>query len=265
VNERSIRALKRRALVRNKTLVRDSETLEVISPSKISVLISKLKTPFKRSFWEEKLEPTDNERLVDRKLLCYSYLEAGAIEAVCCLLSYFLVFYKNGFSPADLRSAQRNGVYFTKSSPDFTNSRGQVINAHDQVDALGQAQSIVYLSIFIAQCFNVFAVKARLSFPFGRRAIANKWNFAGILGGACFSMFIVYTPPLHVVFGGSYRLSPLYWLIPLAFGILLLGWVSLKVVLLRKSVEHMRVKDIKGLMMFPTMRTMSMRSRGSRH
>lgn len=62
-------------------------------------------------------------------------------------------------------------------------------------------------------------------------------------------MFIVYTPPLHVVFGGSVHLSPLYWLIPCAFGVLLLVWTSLRVILLRKSIEHSKVKDIQGLMM----------------
>jgi len=265
VNERSINALKRRALVRSKTLRRDAETLEVIPPSKWSVWLSKLKTPFKRSYWEEMLEPTDNENLVDGKLLSYAYLEAGMIETLASLVAYFVVFFKHGFSPSDLRRAQKAGVYFAKSSNDFINYKGQSINGSQQVDALAQAQSIVYLSIFITQCFNVFAVKARLSYPFGRRVISNKWNFAGILAGACLGMFIVYTPPLHVVFGGSFHLSPLYWLIPVAFGCLLLAWASLRVVLLRKSVEHMKVKDIKGLMMFPTMRTMSMRSRGSRH
>ncbi|PPQ97968.1 hypothetical protein CVT26_003117 [Gymnopilus dilepis] len=265
VNDRSINALKRRALKRSKTLRRDAETLEVIPPSKWSILLSKLKTPFKRSYWEEVLEPTDNENLVDGKLLSYAYLEAGMIETLASLVAYFVVFFKNGFSPSDLRRAQQAGSYFTNGSPDFINYKGQSLSAHQQVDALGQAQSIVYLSIFITQCFNVFAVKARLSYPFGRRVISNKWNFAGILAGACLGMFIVYTPPLHVVFGGSFHLSPLYWLIPVAFGCLLLAWSSLRVVLLRKSIEHMKVKDIKGLMMFPTMRTMSMRSRGSRH
>lgn len=46
-------------------------------------------------------------------------------------------------------------AYFSKTSPDFTNSRGQVFNASQQVDAFAQAQSIVYLSIFICQAFNV--------------------------------------------------------------------------------------------------------------
>ena len=95
----------------------------------------------------------------------------------------------------------------------------------------------------------VFAVKARLSYPFGRRVVANKWNFAGIFAGACLGMFIIYTPPLHVVFGGSFQLSPLYWLIPIGFGVVLLAWASLRVIMLRKSIEYMKVKDIKGLMM----------------
>ncbi|KAF9533592.1 aminophospholipid-transporting P-type ATPase [Crepidotus variabilis] len=267
VTANSIQSRKRRALLRSKTLHRDTETGDVIAPSKISAFADKLKTPFRRSFWEGVMEPTEDETLVDGKLLSYAYLEIGMIEMLACVLSYFVVFYKNGFSPADLRTAQKQpgGVaYFTKSSPDFTNTRGEVIGASKQVDALGQAQSIVYLSIFICQCFNVFAVKARLSFPFGRSAIANKWNFVGILAGACLGIFIVYTPPLHVVFGGSYHLSPLYWLIPVAFGVIMLLWTSLRVLVLRKSIESMRVKDIRGLMMFPTMRTMSMHSRASR-
>jgi len=201
---------------------------------------------------------------VDSKLLSYAYLEAGVIEMLGALVAYFVVFFKKGFTPKDLRRAQLAGDYFVKSSPDFINSRGQTIDAAGQVEAFAQAQSIVYLSIFIIQCFNVFAVKAKFSFPFGRSIIGNKYNFFGILAGACLGMFIIYTPPLHVVFGGSFHLSPLYWLIPCAFGVLLLIWSSIRVLLLRKSIEQSRVKDIKGLMMYPTMRTMSMRSRVSR-
>ena len=79
--------------------------------------------------------------------------------------------------------------------------------------------------------------------------MGNYYNFAGIIAGACLGMFIVYTPPLHVVFGGTDKLSPLYWLIPVAFGCLLLVWSSIRVLLMRKSIENARVKDIKGLMM----------------
>ncbi|KAJ7885400.1 aminophospholipid-transporting P-type ATPase [Mycena leptocephala] len=261
VNERSILSLKRKALRRTKTLRRDPETQEVLPPSKLSLLMTKLRKPFTRAYWEDAMESNDGETLVDGKLLSYAYLEAGIIEMLGALVAYFVVFFKSGFSPSDLRHAQKNGSYFTSSSKDFINSRGQTITASQQVDALGKAQSIVYLSVFIIQCFNVFAVKAKFTFPFGKHVVGNKLNFAGIVAGAMLGMFIIYTPPLHVVFGGSFRLSPLYWLIPAAFGVLLLVWASIRVLILRKSMENARVKDIKGLMMFPTMRTMSMRSR----
>ncbi|KAI0081422.1 aminophospholipid-transporting P-type ATPase [Panus rudis PR-1116 ss-1] len=272
VNDRSILSLKKQALRRTKTLRRDPETQEVIPPSRFSIWMGKVKATFTRAFWVDVFERADGESLVDTKLLSYAYLEAGVIEMVGALVAYFVVFFKNGFGPSDLRRAQISGrayppnflimlEYFTKSSPDFLNSRGEIIPAWKQVDALGQAQSIVYLSVFIIQCFNVYAVKAKFSYPFGKSIVGNYYNLAGILAGACLGMFIVYTPPLHVVFGGSVHLSPLYWLIPIAFGVLLLGWASIRVVLMRKSIEQSRVKDIKGLMMFPTMRTMSMRSR----
>ena len=62
-------------------------------------------------------------------------------------------------------------------------------------------------------------------------------------------MFLIYTPPFHAVFGGSHKLLPLYWLIPIAFGVLILAWSSLRVVLARRSIERTRVKDIQGLKM----------------
>ncbi|KAJ7651867.1 aminophospholipid-transporting P-type ATPase [Mycena rosella] len=254
VNERSILSLKRKALRRTKTLRRDPETQEFIQPSRLSVLAGRLQKPFTRAYWEDAMESADGETLVDGKLLSYAYLEAGVIEMLGALVAYFVVFFKSGFSPADLQRAQKIGSlaptpYFLSDSPDFVNGRGQTISASQQVEALGKAQSIVYLSVFIIQCFNVFAVKAKFTFPFGKHVIGNKLNFAGIAAGACLGMFIIYTPPLHVVFGGSVHLSPLYWLIPAAFGVLLLVWASIRVLILRKSIENSRVKDIKGLMM----------------
>ncbi|KAL0947648.1 hypothetical protein HGRIS_013735 [Hohenbuehelia grisea] len=260
VDDQSIATLKRRALRRSRTIHRDTEDGQSRRPSALRKLLNKVKAPFTREYWEDALEPSNNEALVDNKLLSYAYLEVGMIETFGSLVAYFVVFLRNGFTPSDLQRAQKDGSFFTKSSPDFVNGRGQTISASKQVDALAQAQSIVYLAIFIMQCFNVYAVKAKFTFPFGKRTIANKWNLAGIIGGACFGMFIIYTPPLHVVFGGSVHLSPLWWLIPMGFGSLILAWASIRVVLLRKSIAESKVKDIKGLMMFPTMRTTSMRA-----
>lgn len=80
VSDRSITSLKKRALRRTKTLRRDPETHEVIRPSKLSQMMTSVKELFTRQFWEDALERTDDETLVDAKLLSYAYLEAGMIE-----------------------------------------------------------------------------------------------------------------------------------------------------------------------------------------
>lgn len=73
---------KKRALLHSRTLVRDPETGEVIQPSRISSYLRQARTPFLREFWSEKFASTDNETLVDSKLLSYAYLEAGIIETL---------------------------------------------------------------------------------------------------------------------------------------------------------------------------------------
>lgn len=88
VNERSIMSLKKRALRRSKTITAgasgDAETLGTrpTRPGRLSGLISKVRAPFTRVFWEDLLESSDDEILVDSKLLSYAYLEAGMIEAI---------------------------------------------------------------------------------------------------------------------------------------------------------------------------------------
>lgn len=82
VNDRSIISLKKRALRRTKTLRRDTETQKVIPDSWFTVTKNKIKAPFTRNFWEDALEQSDAETLVDGKLLSYAYLEAGVIEMV---------------------------------------------------------------------------------------------------------------------------------------------------------------------------------------
>jgi sodium/potassium-transporting ATPase subunit alpha len=264
VTPTSILARQRKALARSKTIhAATTHTADGarLPPSKLALMLEHAKAPFTREWWADRFEKSDGENLVDRKVLSYAYLEAGMIEFLAGLTAYFVVFIKSGFSPADLRHAQQAGVYFVKGAPDFINHAGRALDAQAQIDALARAQGIVYLSIFITQCFNVFAVKARFTFPFGRQVIRNPYNFYGILAGAALGMFVIYTPPLHVVFGGTDKLSPLYWLIPVAYGVLLLAWASLRVVIGRRGLLSSRVKDIDGLMMFPTMRTMSVRQK----
>jgi len=101
---------KRRALRRSKTLGQGTEAQADTQSSRLAVLVRKLKSPFTCQFWEDRFEPTDDETLVDGKGLSYAYLSrdnrADRIK---------------GFSPNDLRVAQKNGGYATHQSPDFIN------------------------------------------------------------------------------------------------------------------------------------------------
>ncbi|GJJ11896.1 hypothetical protein Clacol_006134 [Clathrus columnatus] len=142
VTDRSILSIKKRALRRTKTLRRDSETQTLVTPGRFRQLLTKLRAPFTRIWWEDRLERTEDETLVDGKLLSYAYLEAGIIEFAACIVSYFVIFLKHGFSPADLRRAQKATIYFAKSSPDFITNAGRVIDSKAQLEALAQAQSI---------------------------------------------------------------------------------------------------------------------------
>jgi sodium/potassium-transporting ATPase subunit alpha len=82
VNERSIMNRKRRSLRRTMTLAHDSESQSNTGPSRLTVLLRKLKSPFTRQFWEDRFEASDDETLVDSKVLSYAYLEVGVIETI---------------------------------------------------------------------------------------------------------------------------------------------------------------------------------------
>lgn len=87
VNNKSITALKKRALRRTKTIRGDAEDQAPKNPSRVSQYVARIKAPFTRQFWTDLTEDTDNETLVDSKVLSYAYLEAGVIE--------FLAGYEN--------------------------------------------------------------------------------------------------------------------------------------------------------------------------
>ena len=45
-------------------------------------ILQAIRAPFTRVFWEDAFERTENETLVDAKLLSYAYLEIGLIETL---------------------------------------------------------------------------------------------------------------------------------------------------------------------------------------
>jgi sodium/potassium-transporting ATPase subunit alpha len=108
VTKTSILSRKTKAMRRSKTLRGDAESGVRAPPSRLSQWLAAARRPFTREFWTDMFEKTEDERLVDSKVLSYAYLEAGMIEFAACITGYFVVFAKAGFSPSDLRRAQKS-------------------------------------------------------------------------------------------------------------------------------------------------------------
>ncbi|CAH1756964.1 152_t:CDS:2 [Entrophospora sp. SA101] len=257
VTNESIQRLKARKLRRTPT-IRDPETGEPVKISRFSSFLYTIKKPFTAEWWSELLESEGGEVLVDLNLLSWSYLEIGTIEAIGAIVSYLVVLNSHGISPYDARNMQNSvteGGYFTDKASTYTSVYGTELDAAAQKEAVAQAASIVYLGIMIQQMFNLFAVKGRYRLPFGWFIFSNRLNFYGVFGGVVLAMCIVYIPPFNIAFGTSYHLSPLFWLIPMAFGIFILMYASLRILLLRKARPVNLNPEIAGLQMYPTVRS----------
>jgi sodium/potassium-transporting ATPase subunit alpha len=267
VTPKTCNMFRARALRRNRARI-DEESGEVIpanvvNETKFQKYLHHVREFFSRQYWADKFENSGGEVLVDGPLLSWAYLEIGFIEAVGALTAFFVVMNRRGISPYDAHVMQKgNGPptnYWTDNAETYKG-----INAHEQVDILAEAQSMYYWAIMTMQMFNLFACKTRLTLPFGKYMFANRATFYCILAGASLAAFVIYTPGVEVVFKTSKSLIPLYWLIPMAFGFVIIGYASLRLIVRRKTKPTVWNPEIIGLQMFPTMRTvLSMSSRRS--
>ncbi|KAJ3038936.1 hypothetical protein HDV00_012766 [Rhizophlyctis rosea] len=257
VTEASIARLKRKAAEEGRDLLadpevgKDGEKGKKGMGSKVVGCFHFFTAPFTAKFWRGMFEETEEETLVDGNLLSYSYLEAGTIMSIGCFIAYFVAICNYGgwgITMGDLKNL--GDVWGTTDS--ITLGNGRVLSKDEQNQAWYAGQSAYYFSIAIQQSFNLFICKARLGYPFGRTMFGNKWNFIGLLAGLLFTMFIVYVPPFFVVFQVNYRTSPLYWLIPIASGIVLYLYSILRTFVRAKLNPVKYTRDVVGLQMYPT-------------
>ncbi|KAI9260257.1 hypothetical protein BY458DRAFT_459751 [Sporodiniella umbellata] len=252
----------RRTLHRRQRYIQYDEHGEEVRPNFFRRMYNTLHEWTSAGYWREKFEKTDDEILVDLPLLSWAYLEVGIIEAVGCLTAYFVVLWYHGITPYDATIMQRGASsptnYFLDGplyALDYTTATGKVLNSTAQKIALAQAQSITYWSVMVMQMFNMFACKTRFSLPIGRYMFSNKWTFAGIFGGASLAALIVYCPPFNIPFGTDYHLLPLWWLISIGFGFVIIAYACLRMKVREKWNPVLFNPDIDGLRMHATIYT----------
>ncbi|KAK4186973.1 putative type IIC NA+/K+/H+-transporting ATPase [Podospora australis] len=229
--------------------------------TKFQSIMHNIHQHFTKDYWKDKFESTGGEVLVDGPLLSWAYLEVGIIEAVGAMFSFFLVLHVRGISLKDAYLMQKGSGpptnYWTKDAQPYKG-----IDGPTQYDILAEGQSMYYWAVMTMQMFNLFACKARLTLPFGRYMFRNRITFYSILGGASLAAFIIYTPGVEIVFGTTRSLLPLYWLVPMAFGFVLILYATLRMLITRRTNPVKWNPDIQGLQMFPTIRTFRTMSTG---
>ncbi|ORY46883.1 P-type cation-transporting ATPase [Rhizoclosmatium globosum] len=212
-------------------------------------------------YWKRKMEKPDGEIMVDGNSISWAYLEAGIIEFIGSATAFFTVLYSAKYTdgtqfqitPYDAKTMQSiNTAYFASGAPNYTNINGVLMNDAFQAEALAQAQSAFYFCLMAQQCFNLFACKCKTTLPFGRYVVSNPATFISVLTGAAFAGFIVYTPGVLTIFGTSQNLSPLYWLIGIAYGAFIILYVTIRLVIIRRFFPADVNPDIAGLQMHPT-------------
>ncbi|KAG0092103.1 hypothetical protein BGZ93_003295 [Podila epicladia] len=239
---------RRRLAARELPRVLDAESGEVVKPPLMIRLRHNFKAWFTQVYWREKFESTEEEVLVDAKLMSWAYLEIGIIQAIGGLVTFFVVLYKEGnLTPAMVVQMQKNNEFSSTSS-------------ERNLELLSMAQSSLYLGIMIMQLFNLFACKVRYRLPFGAYMFSNGRTFIGILFGCALGFFIVYTPGVHVVFGTSPKTPFVYLLIPMAFGVLIILYATARQLILRKLRPTPWNEEIIGLNMVPTIKTIFSRT-----
>lgn len=98
-------------------------------------------------------------------------------------------------------------------------------------------------------------IRYTLPMPFSMYAFSNWRTFLGIFGGVGLGVLIVYCPPFNIPFGTEWHTSPLWWLIPMGFGCIIIAYACLRMSILRKTNPVAWNPEISGLQMYPTIRS----------
>lgn len=91
-----------------------------------------------------------------------------------------------------------------------------------------------------------------MGYPIGYFMFKNVFTFVGLLFGAVLTMMVVYIQPVNVAFGTWSQLTPLVWLIAMAFGVLLLIYSMVRTAVARSMRPIKYSKPIDGLDLRPT-------------
>jgi len=138
------------------------------------------------------------ERLVDGRLLRYSYAIVGLAITAFCLLSYFTVFASYGVSGAVLWDSFRG--QWQDSSPPLTLSNGQTLDGSTQKGIYQEAISAYYFTLVACQGWHVFTCKTRFIALREHGPMRNPTTLVGVMVAVFVAILFIYITTLHSLF-----------------------------------------------------------------
>lgn len=193
------------------------------------------------------------EVLVDNNLLMYSFLEVGLIEWVGCQVVFFVVLcLDSNMTLASVLECQRLGGFDKSVGGACLDTNARDVDHKILEENQRRAQSAYYLTVMIMQIFNLFACKCLMSYPFSLYIFRNRATFFALLGGAVFGLLFVYLEFLNGAVNTSYKLSPLYLLISIGFGLVPFFYSALRFFVMTMLHPISYVTEPVGLQLHPT-------------
>lgn len=145
------------------------------------------------------------DRLVSPVLLIYSYVTAGFIITIGCMMAYMFTYLENGLRLSDFHRADINeGGFFTLivSDPVVASRTGTEFSASEQQNIFRQGMTAFYIALTTAQFCHIWVCKTRSSSLF-THGFSNKLTFYGVAAGIALVVFFCYVPGVQSVLGSA--------------------------------------------------------------
>lgn len=158
------------------------------------------------------LQPPRNmakDRLVDGRVLRYSYGIVGLLITAFCLLSYFTVFASYGVSGADLWDSFRTSWSMEAPRAPLLLGNGQTLSGDAQLRIYQEAVSAYYFTLVACQAWHVFTCKTRFVALWEHGPMRNPTTVVGVMAALFLAILFIYISAWHDLFGTNYMGG--YW------------------------------------------------------
>jgi sodium/potassium-transporting ATPase subunit alpha len=184
------------------------------------------------------------DRLVTAPSLFYSYIIAGAANALISMFCFFLVYMKRGIPISQLRGSLNLGYF---ASPPFTNVNGDwttgsgssatvvpilvpancgspcvPLDALAQWNLFAESQSAWYLTLIMCQFWHIWNCRTRTTSIFKHGLFTNVVTLYGVVAEVAIMAAVIYIPAFHATSAfQTYSLHGTFWLPHFIY----VGWI----------------------------------------